>query len=58
MEGLNDLGFLQFLKRHPDAAGALLVSGSQKLTAASLEQLFSVHFPLSLARTDVVKRKG
>ena len=44
MEGLNDLGFLQFLKRHPDAARALLVSGSQKLTAASLEQLFSVGF--------------
>ena len=44
-EGLNDLGFLQFLKRHPDAAHSLLVSGSQKLTAASLEQLFffSVH---------------
>ena len=39
-EGLNDLGFLQFLKRHPDAAHSLLVSGSQKLAAASLEQLF------------------
>ena len=44
MEGLNDLGFLQFLKMHPGPARSLLVSGRQKLTAASLEQLFLVRF--------------
>lgn len=53
MEGLNDLGFLQFLKMHPGPARSLLVSGRQKLTAASLEQLFLVRF----SEADVVKRK-
>ena len=53
MEDLNDLGFLQFLKMHPSPAHLLLVSGRQKLIAASLEQLFLVHF----SEADVVKRK-
>lgn len=44
MEGLNDLGFLQFLKMHPGPARSLLFSARQKLAAASLEQLFLVHF--------------
>lgn len=45
IEGLNDLGFLEFLKEHPGSGQLLLTSkGGTKLTAAKLEDLFTIHF--------------
>ena len=45
MEGLNDLGFLDFLKKHPAPAHSLLISsGHHNLTAAQLEDHFLARF--------------
>jgi len=45
MEGLNDLGFLDFLKKHPAPARSLLISsGQHNLTAAQLEDHFLTRF--------------
>ena len=45
VECLNDLWFLKFLKKYPGAGRLLLTcSGHTKLTAAKLEDLFTIHF--------------